>query len=140
MGNIGEAVAIFELKKKNYRIIVQNFNTSIGEIDIIASSGKILVFIEVKTRTSDDFGGPSESIDMSKVLRIRKTAGWYLAKKNETGFQDCRFDIMAIMVKKNKIRTILSKISPEVISSGNISEIAEDIMDSCIIEHIESAF
>ena len=42
------------LEKKNYRIIEQNFNSSAGELDIIASTGKTLVFIEVKTRTSDD--------------------------------------------------------------------------------------
>jgi putative endonuclease len=111
-----------------------------GEIDIIASKCKTLVFIEVKTRTSDDFGSPSESIGSSKVLKIRKTASWYLAKKNETGFQDYRFDIMAITVKKNKIRTVLNKINLKVISKSNISEIARGLMDECIIEHIESAF
>ena len=128
------------LEKKNYRIIEQNFNSSAGELDIVASTGKILVFIEVKTRTSDDFGSPSESIDTGKILRIRKTASWYLAKRDETGFQDYRFDIIAIMVKKNKIRTASRKISRDGADTGNISEIAAELIDSCSIEHIESAF
>ena len=123
------------LEKKNYRIIEQNFNSSIGELDIIASTGKTLVFIEVKTRTSDDYGSPSESINTGKILKIRKTASLYLAKKDEKGFQDYRFDIITIMVKKKKIRDALRKIG-----DGNISEIAANLMDSCIIEHIESAF
>jgi len=128
------------LEKKNYRIIEQNFNSSAGELDIIASTGKTLVFIEVKTRTSDDFGSPSESIDTGKILRIRKTASWYLAKRDETGFQDYRFDIIAIMVKKNKIRTASRKISRDGAGTGNISEIAAELIDSCNIDHIEYAF
>lgn len=128
------------LEKKNYRIIEQNFNSSIGELDIIASTGKILVFIEVKTRTSDDYGSPSESINTGKILKIRKTASLYLAKKDEKGFQDYRFDIIAIMVKKNKIRTASGKIKCDGASTSDISEIAAELIDSCIIEHIESAF
>lgn len=128
------------LEKKNYRIIEQNFNSSIGELDIIASTGKTLVFIEVKTRTSDDYGSPSESINMGKILKIRKTASLYLAKKDEKGFQDYRFDIITIMVKKNKIRNASGKINRDRESISDISEIAAELIDSCVIDHIESAF
>ncbi len=129
------------LEKKNYRIIEQNFNSSAGELDIVASTGKTLVFIEVKTRTSDDFGSPSESIGTGKISRIRKAAGWYLAKNDKTGFQDYRFDIITIMVKKNNIRTASRKINFDgATSTGGISEIAAELIDSCIIDHIESAF
>jgi len=128
------------LKKKNYRIIEQNFNSKSGEIDIIASIGNILVFIEVKTRTSDDFGSPSESIDANKVLRIRRAASCYLAGKASAGFEEYRFDIIAIMVKKKKIRDALRKTDNYRTGAGDISEIAANLIDSCIIEHIESAF
>lgn len=128
------------LEKKNYRIIEQNFNSSIGELDIIASTGKTLVFIEVKTRTSDDYGSPSESINTGKILKIRKTASLYLAKKDEKGFQDYRFDIITIMVKKNKIRNASGKINRDRESISDISEIAAELIDSCVIDHIESAF
>lgn len=128
------------LEKKNYRIIEQNFNSSIGELDIIASTGKTLVFIEVKTRTSDDYGSPSESINTGKILKIRKTASLYLAKKDEKGFQDYRFDIITIIVKKNKIRNASGKINRDRASISDISEIAAELIDSCIIDHIESAF
>jgi len=140
LGNIGEAIAKLALEKKNYRIIEQNFKSGTGELDIIASKGKTLVFIEVKTRTSDDYGSPSESIGTGKILKIRKTARWYLAKKHETGSQDCRFDIIAIMVKKNKIRTASGKINRDGASTGDISEIAAELIDSCTLDRIESAF
>jgi len=140
LGNIGEAIAKLVLEKKNYRIIEQNFKSGTGELDIIASTDKTLVFIEVKTRTSYDYGSPSKSIGTDKILKIRKTARWYLAKEDETDFEDYRFDIIAIMAKKNKIRMILRKIKSDGISTGSIMEIAEDLFDSCIIEHIESAF
>ena len=128
------------MKKKNYRIIEQNFNSKLGEIDIIASIGNILVFIEVKTRTSDDFGSPSESIDANKVSRIRRAASCYLAGKASEGFEEYRFDIIAIMAKKNILRVTLRKIKSDETSASSIMEIAADLFDSCIIEHIEAAF
>ena len=109
-------------------------------MDIIASTGKTLVFIEVKTRTSDDYGSPSESIGNTKISRIRKTASWYLAKKNKGVFQEYRFDIISIMVKKNKIRTASGKITSDRASTSDISEIAAELIDGCVIEHIEFAF
>ena len=128
------------MKKKNYRIIEQNFNSKLGEIDIIASIGNILVFIEVKTRTSDDFGSPSESIDANKVSRIRRAASCYLAGKASEGFEEYRFDIIAIMAKKNILKTAIEKSSEDCITRSSIIKITDMIMDSCIVEHIESAF
>ncbi len=128
------------MKKKNYRIIEQNFNSKPGEIDIIASIGNVLVFIEVKTRTSDDFGSPSESIDANKVSRIRRAASCYLAGKVSAGFEEYRFDIIAIMAKKNILKTAIGKSSEDCISRSSTIKITDTIMDSCIVEHIESAF
>ena len=128
------------LEKKNYRIIEQNFNSSAGELDIIASTGKALVFIEVKTRTSDDFGSPSENIDLSKVLRIRKAAGYYLAKKDAAGFQDCRFDIISVMIKRNILKNALRTFKLEKVIGKDISRISTAIINTCAIEHIEAAF
>ena len=128
------------MKKKNYRIIDKNFNTSVGEIDIIASTGDTLVFIEVKTRTSDDFGSPSESIDANKVSRIRRAASCYLTGKASAGFEEYRFDIIAIMTKKNILKAAIGKSSEDCITRSSTIKITDTIMDSCIVEHIESAF
>ena len=140
LGNIGEAVARYALKKKNYRIIEQNFNTSAGEVDIIASTGGILVFIEVKTRTSDDFGSPSESINADKVSRIRKTASCYLSQKAAGEFQDCRFDVISVMIKRNILKNALRTFKLEKVIGKDISRISTAIINTCAIEHIEAAF
>jgi putative endonuclease len=128
------------LKKKNYRIIEQNFNSKPGEIDIIASIGNVLVFIEVKTRTSDDFGSPSESIDANKVSRIRRAASCYLAGKASAIFEEYRLDIIGIMAKKNIFEAAIGKTSEDCINRSCTIKITDMIVDSCIVEHIESAF
>lgn len=140
LGKIGEEVAILELRKKDYRIIEQNFSTVRGEIDIIAVTGRILVFIEVKTRTSDAFGSPSESIDLDKASRIRKAASCYLTKMNAAGTLGFRFDIMAIMAKKNNIMKVLKEGYHGVISDSDLTRIAAELIGSFTIDHIESAF
>ncbi|MCJ7666337.1 MAG: YraN family protein [Actinobacteria bacterium] len=140
LGNIGEAVAGLELEKKDYRIIANNFNTAEGEIDIIASRGNVLVFIEVKTRTSVDFGSPSESIDIYKARRIRKAAGFYLADRAAMEYQEYRFDIITVMIKRNILNRTLGAIIPDKSTREGISRIAAAIIDGCTIEHIEDAF
>ena len=141
LGNIGEAIARLELRRRNYRIITNNFNTAAGEIDIIASDGKDLVFIEVKTRTSYEFGSPSESIDNHKTRRIRKVAGFYLVRERPVEeYRDCRFDIITVMIKKDILNCVMGAITPDKVTQKDITGIADAIIDSCTIEHIEAAF
>ncbi|MCL5970279.1 MAG: YraN family protein [Patescibacteria group bacterium] len=87
IGKIGEEKAAKFLEKKGYKIIERNFKKRYGEIDIIAidSSDKnsILVFIEVKTRTSSEFGFPLESITPWKLKSVIRSAEYYrLTHKN----------------------------------------------------------
>lgn len=74
---IGEDLAADYLKKKGYRIIERNFRKGYGEIDIICVKDKTLVFVEVKTRTSNKFGTPIESISYYKLKSLTKTAEFY---------------------------------------------------------------
>ena len=67
------------LQKKGYKIIEQNFRKNYGEVDIIAVYNDTLVFIEVKTRTSNQFGEPIESITYWKLKSLIKTAQFYKA-------------------------------------------------------------
>lgn len=95
LGKSGEEAAIRYLEKKNYRIIGKSFRSFRGEIDIVAYHGKTLVFVEVKTRKSKDFGFPEESVTPSKQRQIRKIAQAYLAK-NKLKEVECRFDVLSI--------------------------------------------
>ena len=78
---LGEDKACEYLRKKGFKIIERNFRKGYGEIDIIAidssESEKVLTFVEVKTRTSNQFGSPLESITPWKLKSIIKTAQFY---------------------------------------------------------------
>ena len=77
IAKLGEDLATNYLKDKGYKIIERNFRKSYGEIDIIAVHKNVLVFIEVKTRTSNKFGTPFEAITFSKLRILTKTATFY---------------------------------------------------------------
>jgi len=76
---LGENIAADYLKEKKYKIIERNFRKGYGEIDIIATKNNILVFVEVKTRTSNQFGTPFEAITTYKLRTLTKTAQFYKA-------------------------------------------------------------
>jgi len=70
LGDFGEEVAADRLRVKGYRILARNWRTSAGEIDIIAQQNDVIVFVEVKTRTSDLYGTPQDAITQNKRRRI----------------------------------------------------------------------
>lgn len=117
IGKKGEDIAVEYLKKKGYKVIERNFRKGYGEIDIIAierkkpstSSGKIfslserreskgiLVFVEVKTRTSDTFGSPLESITPWKLRPLIKTAQYYSMLHSELP-SELRLDAISVIL------------------------------------------
>ena len=76
-GKIGEDLACQYLQKQGYKIIERNFLIRGGEIDIIALDGQTLVYIEVKTRTSDQFGRPEEAVTAWKLRFLERAAKFY---------------------------------------------------------------
>ncbi len=101
-GKYGEWLAIRYLKKKGYEILKRNYKTPIGEIDIIAKDRTWVVFIEVKTRKSDRFGQPFESIDKRKREKLIKTGLLYLKRLKDT--PAVRFDIISISLTEKQKR------------------------------------
>ena len=99
-GMIGQEAAVKYLKKKGYKIVEVNYRTRYGEIDIIATLGTEprLVFIEVKTKTGEQFGEPWEMVDKWKLGRIKRMAVMYL-KKNELGEPLCRIDVIGVWLR-----------------------------------------
>lgn len=100
LGKKGEGLAVKFLKKNGYRIIEQNYKTPIGEIDIIARDGKTLVFLEVKTRESIEYGLPFEAVNSAKRQKITKVALLYLKKFKDV--PSCRFDVVSIYYEDGK--------------------------------------
>ena len=100
-GRLGEKLAARYLRKKGYRILAKNYRTRYGEIDIVARDGGVLCFVEVKTRTSLEFGHGDEFIDRHKMRQIAGVAEAFASKH---GLDDMsqRFDCVFVMLKKRK--------------------------------------
>jgi putative endonuclease len=101
----GEDVAARALRKSRYKILERNFRTPAGEIDIVALDGKCLVFIEVRTRGSIEYGLPQETVVARKRKRLCNAARWYL-QKNPANESDCRFDVVAVVMDDEEDPTI----------------------------------
>lgn len=91
----GEKLASDYLVKKGYNIKELNYDNKLGEIDIVAMDGNILVFIEVKLRTSKAFGTPSEAVNYYRQKRYINSAKSYIVK-NRLANTDIRFDVIEI--------------------------------------------
>ena len=95
IGFYGEDLSAKFLEKEGYSILEKNFNCSSGEIDIIAIKDEIISFIEVKSRFSNSFGNPKESVTRSKQGRIINVAKYYLHIKKLYNYY-IRFDVIEI--------------------------------------------
>jgi putative endonuclease len=95
LGAYGEDIACDYLIQKGYRVVERNFTCRAGEVDIIAMHKDIVVFVEVKTRSSDKFGLPSEAVSDAKQKKIVKTALYYMQSKRLLDYM-CRFDVIEI--------------------------------------------
>lgn len=95
LGKWGEEMAAAWLMRQGAEIVVRNYRTPVGEIDIIARQGKLLLFVEVKTRRSDAFGTPQEAVGPAKQRQIVRSAQWYLKSGAGRGLQP-RFDVIAV--------------------------------------------
>ena len=98
LGKSGEDLACDELQRRGYEILARRYRTRFGEIDIIASCDKAIVFVEVKARTGAEFGGGAAAVTSWKQRRIAQMAIDYLSR-NELHDQPCRFDVVTVEMK-----------------------------------------
>ena len=97
LGVKGERLALQFLRRRGYKIITRNFSCRFGEIDIIARQGKTTVFVEVKTRSSCQFGLPEDSIRRDKIRHLLHSAQFYI-KNYANPEEDFRFDVVSIIL------------------------------------------
>lgn len=107
VGQIGEELAARFLERKGYRLVLANFKVPVGrnrlgvsvtgEIDLIALDADVLCFVEVKTRSSDEFASPLAAVDLRKQRQIIRTAKVYrkIFSINEVKF---RYDVVSIVL------------------------------------------
>jgi putative endonuclease len=95
LGREGEKIAELYLQKKGYKLVQKNYRCSGGELDLIVLDRKVIVFVEVKTRTGRGFGTPAEAVEGRKQQRMIRAAQVFLAEK---GLQqrDARFDVVGV--------------------------------------------
>lgn len=101
-GKQGEAEAAEYLRNKGYDIVARNYRHQHAEIDLIAQKGKLLIFAEVKTRSSTYFGNPEEFVNYTKARLIMRAAEHYIFAQNWP--HDVRFDIVAVTMAGNELR------------------------------------
>ena len=97
LGFLGEKLAYQYLSQRGYKILLQNYENQLGEIDLIAKEKGALVFIEVKTRSSLSMGSPLESITFHKRKQIVNCAQYYMRRYGIKNLP-CRFDAVSILI------------------------------------------
>lgn len=95
-GRRGERIACRHLMRRGFDVLARRFQGRYGEIDIIGFEGNLLVFVEVKTRASREFGDPWEFVDWQKQQRFRRTAEEFIARY-DLGQYAYRFDIVSVV-------------------------------------------
>lgn len=101
LGKKGEEEAVAFLIGKNYQIVERNYRYLKAEIDIIAQKEDTLVAVEVKTRSTSEFGNPQDFVKAKKIRLMRKAFDYYIREKDLD--VEARFDIIAIV--KNRLGT-----------------------------------
>jgi len=95
IGRIGEKAAIKFLKKRGYRILATNFRTVFGELDAVARYGSVIIFVEIKTRSTDSLGPGYLSVTRAKQRHIIKNALLFL-KMRRLKDVDWRVDVVSV--------------------------------------------
>jgi len=90
-----ERAAVFLRQEKGFDVAERNYRCPLGEIDIVATDGDTLVFVEVKTKGSGDYLLPQVSVTREKQRKVIRVARWYL-KERRLVSRRCRFDVVAV--------------------------------------------
>lgn len=94
-GHASELLAEQFLRAKGYRILERNLRTSLGELDLVVEDAGVLVFVEVKGRATEAYGGARLAVDRRKQAKLARLASQYLARRHLTD-KPCRFDVVLV--------------------------------------------
>ena len=95
LGKEGERVAERFLQQKGYKVVERNYRCPLGELDLIVLDRRVVVFVEVKTRTGHGFGSPLEAVEFRKQRKMIQAAQFFLAEK-KLQQRDARFDVVGV--------------------------------------------
>ncbi len=95
LGALGESLACAELERRGYAILARRYRSRLGEIDIVARDGPTIVFVEVKARGGQAFGGGAAAVTREKQQRVGRMAADYLVRHRLSDVP-CRFDVVTV--------------------------------------------
>ncbi len=98
LGRSGEDEAAALYRRLGFEVVDRNYRCGAGEIDLVATRGREIVFCEVKTRVSDTWGEPSEAVGWRKQARLRRLAAHWLSERRARGCR-VRFDVVSVIVR-----------------------------------------
>jgi len=103
LGALGEQLATDHLTSLGLQILQRNWRCRYGELDVIAAdtAARTVVFVEVKTRTGDGFGGVAQAVTTEKVRRLRRLAGLWLASQNGS-WAAIRIDVIGVQIGRRR--------------------------------------
>jgi putative endonuclease len=103
IGALGEQLAVTHLESLGLRVLTRNWRCRYGELDVIAAddAARTVVFVEVKTRTSDQFGGVVQAVTPQKVRRLRRLAGLWLATQR-VSWAGVRIDVIGVRIGRRR--------------------------------------
>lgn len=96
LGDRGEIIAADFLAGQGYQVLEKKLRAPFGELDLIVQKDQILIFVEVKTRSTVQLGLPEEAVDLPKQKQMTRLAEWYF-QKNSLHHMKMRFDVIAIL-------------------------------------------
>jgi putative endonuclease len=97
LGRAGEAAVAAWYEAHGYEVLARNWRCRDGELDLIVADGRMYVFCEVKTRTTDAFGLPAEAVTRQKQMRIRRLAARWLEDAAPSRPRAIRFDVASVL-------------------------------------------
>lgn len=96
LGRAGEKQAERFLRRMGYRLVSRNYQCPFGELDLVVLDGRVIVFVEVKTRSGDEHADPRDSVNIGKQRRLTLAAQCFLKLTDSQG-RACRFDVVTII-------------------------------------------
>ena len=102
LGRSGEDAACDLYRRLGFEVVERNYRSGRGEIDLVARRDDTLVFCEVKTRRSQDWGLPAEAVDWAKQAQLRRLAAAWMSER-KPGYVDFRFDVVSVIVRGQQV-------------------------------------
>ena len=103
LGRRGESLALAWYEARRYRLVARNWRAGRGELDLVLRRGPVLVFCEVKTRSTAAFGSPALAVGAAKQAQLRHLAAAFLEAMPQRGVRELRFDVACVVADEVEV-------------------------------------